>query len=149
MTAPAVPATGNEAALSSPLILLLAMTCGLLIANLYFVQPIADLVAHDFNLDRARVGFLTTLPLAGYGAGLLFVVPLGDLVEIRRLILAMVALETVSLLVLSMVDNVWPFLATSFLAGLSATAIQVILPYTSQFLQVPHRERQWRSLSAA
>ena len=137
MTATALPANGKEAALSAPVILLLAATCGLLIANLYFVQPIADLVARDFTLDRAGVGFLTTLPLAGYGAGLLFVVPLGDLIENRRLILAMIALETVSLFVLSVVDNVWPFLATSFLAGLSATAIQVILPYTSRFLQGP------------
>jgi hypothetical protein len=69
---------------------LLAITCGLLIANL-FVQPIAGLIATDLCVPREQAGLFTTLPLAGYGLGLLLGAPLGDLVENRRLIVSKLA----------------------------------------------------------
>lgn len=118
---------------------LLAAACALLIANLYFVQPIAELVAAEFQMARQHVGLLTTLPLAGYGAGLLLLAPLGDLVENRLLILMMTAAEAVALFALWLIDHPGPFLVVSFAAGLSASAIQVILPYTSHMLAGPQQ----------
>lgn len=120
---------------------LLAVACAVLVANLYVVQPIAELVARDLAIARERVGILTTLPLAGYGAGLLFLAPLGDLVENRRLILAMTAAEALALLGLWLVGQPFVFLVVSVLAGLSASVIQVILPYTSQLLSGPRQGR--------
>ena len=82
-----------------------------------------------------QIGLLTTLPLVGYGIGLLLVVPLGDLFENRRLILVMVMAETVCLFLLWWSPQPSLFLIISFAVGVAATAIQIILPYTSQFFR--------------
>ncbi|WP_413987707.1 MFS transporter [Labrys okinawensis] len=126
------------------LVPLLAVACGLLIANLYFIQPIADLVATDFRIPRQQVGLLTTLPLAGYGSGLLLVVPLGDLVENRQLILVMTTTEAICSALLWFVGQPGLFLGIGFVAGVSASAIQVIMPYVSQLLPA---ERQGRAVA--
>ncbi|NVN09635.1 MFS transporter [Nguyenibacter vanlangensis] len=135
---------GPPRALPPRVVLLLAASCGQLIANLYFIQPIAALVAADFRMPRQEAGLLTTLPLAGYGMGLLLVVPLADLVENRRLILVMMTTETICLSLLWLVHQTALFLTIGFFAGVSASAIQVILPYASQLLP---GERQGRAVA--
>ena len=126
-------ASDAPGSLSPATVMLLAATCGLLIANLYFVQPIAALVIRDFGLPLRAAGILAALPLGGYGLGLLLAVPLGDTLENRRLILAMTAAEAVILLLLWLANSAAVFLGLSLFAGLAASAIQVILPYASRF----------------
>ena len=70
------------------LVLLLAVTCGLVVANLYYAQPLVGLIGPDVGLPTAAASLLVTLTQVGYCAGLLLLVPLGDLVENRRLIVA-------------------------------------------------------------
>ena len=125
--------SGERNPLSKWHVLALAVTCAALIANLYFVQPIAQEVTTSLGMPLQQAGLLTTLPLLGYGVGLLMIVPLGDMVENRRLILIMIAAEALSMFMLWWAPNAALFLFVSFVAGLAATAIQVILPYTSQF----------------
>ncbi|WP_284273879.1 MFS transporter [Bradyrhizobium iriomotense] len=136
--------SNQSPAFISRLIPLLAVACGLLIANLYFVQPIADLAAADFRMARQQAGLLTTLPLAGYGIGLLLMVPLGDLVENRRLILVMMATEAICLALLWCASQPGLFLGIGFISGVSASAIQIIMPYVSQLLPA---ERQGRAVA--
>ncbi len=124
---------GPPPALPPSTVTLLAVAAALLIATLYFEQPIARLVIHDLHLPLRWAGLLATLPLAGYGLGLLLAVPLGDMLENRRLILAMSGAEVVILLLLAWAPRADLFLGFGMLAGLAASAIQVILPYASRF----------------
>ena len=64
---------------------LFGTACGIIVANLYYTQPVAGLISTALGLPKQNAGLLTTLPLIGYGAGLLMIVPLGDLIENRRL----------------------------------------------------------------
>src|ERR1700744_5303176 len=91
-------------ALSSSMLMLLGAACGLLIANVYFGQPLTGPIGADLGMARQTIGLIVTLPLAGYGLGLLLVVPLGDLLENRRLILALVSVEALALLSISFAD---------------------------------------------
>ena len=72
---------------------MLATACGLLVANLYYAQSLTGLIAASLGMPPGMAGLLVILPLAGYGIGLLLIVPLGDLVESRGLVLTLVGLE--------------------------------------------------------
>ncbi|MBR1218051.1 MFS transporter [Bradyrhizobium sp. U87765 SZCCT0131] len=110
---------------------LLGTACGLLVASLYYAQPLTGLIGPALGMPPGAVGLLVTLPLAGYGVGLLLVVPLGDLVENRRLVLALVALEAGALALVSQLSNAQAFLSASFMVGLAASAVQVLVPYVT------------------
>lgn len=59
------------------------MACGLTVANLYYSQPLLDLIAGSFHVSQGAATVVVTLTQIGYAAGLLFLLPLGDLVENR------------------------------------------------------------------
>jgi predicted MFS family arabinose efflux permease len=72
--------------MSRRLVLLLAITCGAAVANLYYVQPLLNVVGEAFGVSDSRAGLLVTCAQVGYLLGLALLVPLGDLLERRRLI---------------------------------------------------------------
>ena len=66
--------------------LLLAAACGVIVANLYYAQPLVGPISMATHLPLASSGLIVTLTQIGYVAGLLFVVPLSDLYENRRIV---------------------------------------------------------------
>jgi hypothetical protein len=93
MVATTVPSLDKPEGLSSGMHWLLAITCGMLIANLYYGQPLTNLISAALGMPNESRGLIVTLPLMGYGAGLLMLVPLGDLFENKRLILVLLGIE--------------------------------------------------------
>jgi len=126
---------------SSGLLWLLGSACALIVANLYYVQPLTGLVSAALGMPRGSSGLLVTLPLIGYGVGLLFVVPLGDLIENRRLVLMLLGLETLCLLAIGRIHQPVPFLAVAFLVGATAVAVQVLVPYVTYLVPLAIRGR--------
>jgi hypothetical protein len=72
---------------------LLGTACALLIGSLYFGQPLTGLTSESLGMPRESTGLIVTLPFLGYGIGLLPIVPLGDLIENRWLVLARAELK--------------------------------------------------------
>lgn len=116
-------------AITGPLTLLLAVACGLIVANIYYIQPLAGWVADEVGLSALATGLLVTFTQIGYGLGLIFIVPLGDIVAGRRLIVTMLGLLTLSLIVLSLAFSPTLVLGASLLVGLTSVAAQVIVPF--------------------
>src|ERR1700691_4661260 len=85
--------------LTRRLTVVLAASVGVLAANLYYAQPLAIPMATSLGLRVATAGLVVTLTQAGYGFGVLFFVPLGDLVENRKVILSLMTLATAALVV--------------------------------------------------
>jgi predicted MFS family arabinose efflux permease len=128
--AAANPAAGEPAA--SPWItLLLATACGLIVANIYYAQPLAGLIAAALGLPPSAAGLLVTLTQIGYGAGLLLITPLGDLFENRRLVLVLMGLATLALLGAGLASHPAQFLVAALFIGLGSVAVQVLVPYAS------------------
>lgn len=120
-----------ESQYSTGLQWLLGTACGLLIANLYYAQPLNGLISADLGIPPQNTGLIITLPLAGYGLGVLLIVPLADLVENRRLVLLLVGLEALCVLTASLVDNAGIFLGVALLIGATTSGVQILLPYVT------------------
>src|SRR3712207_1433683 len=81
---PTIPSPG----LGRAVVALLAAACGLSVACVTFAEPLLDSIADEFGSSHAAAGTVTTVTQTGYGLGLLLLVPLGDLVDRRKLIVA-------------------------------------------------------------
>ena len=118
---------------------IMAAACGLVAANLYYAQPLAGPIGAAIGLPPSATGLIVTLTQIGYGLGLLFVVPLGDLLENRRLIVTMIGAVTVALVCAGLSSTVLPFLAASLAIGLASTSVQMIVPFAANL--APDAER--------
>jgi predicted MFS family arabinose efflux permease len=126
---------------SSWLTLLLAAACGLMAANIYYAQPLAGPIGSELGLSPNATGLIVTLTQVGYGIGLLLLVPLGDLVENRRLVVTLIAIAVVGLLGAGLSTHFLPFLAAALLIGLGTVAVQVLVPYAAHLAPEAARGR--------
>lgn len=107
---------------------LLAAACALVVANLYYSQPVAAVIGAELGLSPSAVGLLVTSTQIGYGVGLILVVPLGDMLESRRLIVSCLAVSVIALLGMVYAPSASAVLAASFLIGLTCVTAQIIVP---------------------
>ena len=99
------------------LIPVLAIACGLTVANLYYSQPLLDLISNAFGVSQGAAAIIVTFTQAGYALGLLFLLPLGDLIENRKLTTRLL-IGTAASLLLAAVCPAYPiFLIISSFLG--------------------------------
>jgi predicted MFS family arabinose efflux permease len=110
------------------LIFSFAVACGITVANIYYAQPLVGPISESFGLDLSSAGIMLTMVMFGYVLGLLFLVPLGDLVENKRLILITLGALIVSLLIAAVAPTASIFIASTLLLGVAAVGTQMILP---------------------
>jgi predicted MFS family arabinose efflux permease len=131
-TANSLPtATSEHQAISPWLTFLLAAVCGLIAANIYYAQPLAGPIGAALGLSAEATGLIVTLTQIGYGLGLLLIVPLGDLIENRRLTLVLLAIATLALLGAGLSTQPLPFLLSALGIGIGTVAVQVLVPYAA------------------
>jgi len=117
--------------LSSGMVMLLAAAAGIIVANLYYAQPLVGPIGAALGLPPAAAGLIVTLTQIGYTLGLLFIVPLGDLLENRRLIVTGLLVTSVALLVAATATAAWAFLLAALTIGLGAVVAQVLVPFAA------------------
>ena len=82
--------------MSRGLVALLALTCGAAVANIYWAQPLLDDIGRSLGVATGTAAAVVVAAQVGYALGLGFVVPLGDLVRRRRLVVGMLATAAVA-----------------------------------------------------
>ncbi|NTJ67128.1 MFS transporter [Agrobacterium rhizogenes] len=120
-----------EKTISPLLTFMFAAACGLVAANLYYGQPLAGPISQSLGFTPAATGLIVTLTQIGYGLGLLLIVPLGDLLENRRLVLTLVALSAIALVGAAFASSPSLFLLASLCIGLASVAVQVLVPFAA------------------
>lgn len=138
---PAVLAAPDDSHLSAGLLFLLAMSCGVIVANLYYAQPLVGPISASIGLAPGASGLIVTLTQVGYALGLLLIVPLADLIENRRLVVTALLVTLAALLAAAVATNQWLFLAAAFVVGVTCVAAQVLVPYAAHFTAEAHRGR--------
>lgn len=123
------------------LIALFAVASGLAAANLYYAQPLIGLIAPELRLHVGLAGLIVALTQVGYGVGLLFLVPLSDRLENRRLVVTTLGAVVLGLLGIALSDSMLTFLAASFLVGVGAVATQILVPFASHLAPPESRGR--------
>lgn len=113
------------------LFLAMAVGCGIAVANLYYNQPLLGLMAVDLGVTPATVGMIPMATQVGYALGLLFLVPLGDLVDRRRLIMMQTAGLVVAMAVMGLAPGFAVVLAISVAIGVASTVAQQIIPFAA------------------
>ncbi|WP_051477860.1 MFS transporter [Paenibacillus sp. FSL R7-277] len=120
---------------------MLAVSCGLIVANLYYTQTLVGPIGQAIHLSAGATGLIVTLTQIGYVAGLLFIVPLSDIIENRRLTVMSLILVVAALVLSVLAPNAPLFLAASLLIGLGSVAAQVLVPYASYLATEEDRGR--------
>jgi predicted MFS family arabinose efflux permease len=116
---------------SAGLIFLLAATAGLVVMNIYYNQPILTAIAATFKVGPPAIAWVATATQLGYAAGLLFVVPLGDAIDRKWLIIASTLLSCFILLLVPVSPNLPFMLGASFTLGFASVAPQLAVPYAA------------------
>lgn len=114
----------------------MAVAIGVIVANLYYLQPLLHQIRHDFHASTANTSLLMTLVQAGYAAGLAFVVPMGDLIPRRRLVVGIFLFSAVMMAVGALLSSFALFAVVSFVIGITSVGGQVIIPLAAD-LAVP------------
>jgi predicted MFS family arabinose efflux permease len=113
------------------LVLLLATATGAAAANMYYAQPLLHTLADAFDVSIATAGLLVTISQVGYVFGLAFLVPLGDLLERRRLIVIAMLCVAAAQTVEALSPGFEVFAAAMLVVGVSTFVAQVIVPMSS------------------
>jgi len=137
---PADSSLDNET-VSKLITFLLAVACGLIVANLYYAQPLVGPISASLGLSPEAAGLIVTMAQMGYGAGLLLIVPLGDLVENRNLVLCVIGVAALALFGAALSTQPLPFLFAALLIGVGSVAVQILIPYAAHLAPEAARGR--------
>ncbi len=125
-----------------PLMWMLAVIAGVSVANLYYCQPLLNMIREDLILTEFQVNLVPVLTQIGYALGLLLIIPLGDLYNRRKTVLVSCCASVVSLLMIFLSQNVWVLLTASFVTGFCSVTPQVFIPFASLYSKPEFKERK-------
>jgi predicted MFS family arabinose efflux permease len=117
------------------------VSTGAVVANLYYAQPVLHLVAHDFHHGSGLASLIITATQVGYAAGLLLVVPLGDLYARRVLVVRIFLLAALALVACAVSPDIWIFGVASVAVGTASVAGQVMIPFAADLAPAERRGR--------
>ncbi len=140
-SAPAAAAAPVAAGLSTPVLLLMAVACGLCAGSNYYNQPLLHSIAMQLRVSEATAALTVTLAQVSYALGLLLLVPLGDKLERRRLIVALIVLAAVGLFLSGFAQGFAMLALGTIMTGLFSVAAQVLVPMAAA-LAAPGRSGQ-------
>jgi predicted MFS family arabinose efflux permease len=113
------------------LVLLLATTAGVAVASNYYAQPLLAAISQHMNASKRTISLLVTASQIGYALGLAMIVPLGDLLERRRLITRLLGISALGLLVAALSPNLIVLAIASLIVGITSVVAQVAVPFSA------------------
>lgn len=127
--------------ISPGLILAIATATGLTVANIYYAQPLLHTLGKAFGVPVHIAGLIVTITQLGYASGLLLFVPLGDLIERRRLVVAGTVLTSIALMFAAMAPTIEWFLFASLIIGFTSVVVQILVPFAAHLAEDHARGR--------
>jgi len=119
----------------------LAIIAGISVANLYYNQPLLEMLRQDLHASTMEANHIALYTQIGYALGLLFIIPLADLFSRKRIILANFSILVVSLLAIATAGNIYTVHVFSLLTGICSVIPQIFIPLTAQYSLPENKNR--------
>lgn len=119
----------------------LAIIAGISVANLYYNQPLLNMIRHELGISEFKANLISMVTQIGYAIGLLFIIPLADLYQRKKIILSNFIFLIFSLLSIASGKNIHIILIASFVTGVCSVIPQIFIPIASQFSQPKYKGR--------
>lgn len=119
----------------------MAVVAGLTVANLYYNQPLLELMRDQLGTGATEANLITVITQAGYAAGLCFLIPAGDLYSRRRLVVSCMTMAAVMALVIACATSVYVVWVASFVMGACSVIPQFFMPIAGQYSQPRNKAR--------
>ncbi|MCL4313129.1 MAG: MFS transporter [Actinobacteria bacterium] len=127
--------------LPSWIVVVIAASGGLVVANLYYAQPLLHAISIAFDSPPSSTGLLITATQFGFAAGLVMLVPLGDLLERRRMILILLLLSSIALSVSALAPSLTVLELSAIAVGTTSVVAQVLVSFVATVATEQHRGR--------
>nr|WP_313480697.1 MFS transporter [Atlantibacter hermannii] len=121
----------NAAPLSPRILFLFSLTCALAVANVYSAQPLLASMAESLDVLPGSMGAVITATQTGYAVGLIFLVPLGDRVNRKTLVIVQLMLSVLALTAAALAANFTMLLGAMLLVGLMAVVAQLMVAWAA------------------
>jgi predicted MFS family arabinose efflux permease len=128
--------------LTSLTLWIMTIATGLVVANLYYNQPLLEDIANAFHISRGKAGQVSILTQIGYATGMFFLVPLADMIKRKRLMVIIFAFIILSLLLTATAKNINLLIGASFLLGASSIIPQLLLPMAAHLAKPTERGKK-------
>ena len=119
----------------------LAVIAGVSVANLYYNQPLLEMLRADLHTSSLQANHIALFAQIGYALGLLFIIPLGDLFSRKRIILVNFSIITVSQLCIALASNIRIVQLFSFITGICAVIPHLFIPFAAQYSRPERKDR--------
>ncbi|MGZ3873649.1 MAG: MFS transporter [Mucilaginibacter sp.] len=140
MTNTATPKSHPE--LTSLTLWIMTIATGLIVANLYYNQPLLEDIARTFHTTRAKAGQVSILTQVGYATGMFFLAPLADMVKRKRLMVIVFAFIVLSLLITALAPSINILIVASFFLGASSMIPQLLVPMAAHLAKPGERGKK-------
>lgn len=122
-------------------ITMMALACGVMVANIYLCQPLLEEIAKSFGVSAQRASLVAVITQIGYTLGILLVVPLADIAEPRKLLRRLLLLSAVGLVAAACTPNLYLLLAASLLVASTSIVAQILIPIATTLGPQEYRGR--------
>lgn len=123
------------------ILLMMSVLAGFTVANLYYNQALLELISQGVGITQAEANLITVVTQVGYALGLLFIVPMADMVPVRRITLLAMSVAAASALSIAYANNVWVIWGASLTLGLSSIMPQLYIPMATLYSRPENKSR--------
>ncbi len=123
------------------ILLMMAVMAGFTVANLYYNQPLLNMICQETGISHVQANFITVVTQIGYALGLLFIVPLADMVSVRRIVVLGMLAAAVSAVVMGIANDVGLLWGASLTLGMSSIIPQLFIPMATLYSRPENKVR--------
>ncbi|MBJ9986657.1 MFS transporter [Acinetobacter sp. S40] len=131
----------KSSSIYTPTVILMAVAAGICSGSNYFSQPLVHSMALSLHLSETTIAWVPTLAQIAYASGLLFLMPLGDILEKRRLLFILMLLASVGLLISGFSNHIGLIMLGTLITGLFSVSAQLLLPLAASLVPIQHSGR--------
>jgi predicted MFS family arabinose efflux permease len=136
------PSAHKKPKLSLLTLWIMTIATGLVVANIYYNQPLLGDIAHTFHINSGIAGRISVITQLGYAAGMLFIAPLADMFERKRLMLYAFVVVIFALLAVAMAPSINLLIVASFIVGAASLMPQLLIPMAAHLAKPEERGKK-------